>query len=68
MWGEIFLNKKRYLMLQDFSTDSLVCLKGGRERGLSLLAALQVGTEEVYYDDVAVQSLQLLEVRVESRG
>ena len=31
-----------------------MCLEGGGERGLSLLAAHQVGTEQVYYDDVAV--------------
>ena len=45
-----------------------MCLEGGGERGLPLLAAHQVGAQQVDDDDVAVQSLQLLEVRVEGRS
>ena len=45
-----------------------MCLEGRGERGLPLLAAHQVGAQQVDDDDVAVQSLQLLEVRVESRS
>ena len=47
---------------------SLMCLEGCGERGLPLLAAHQVGPQQVDDDDVTVERLQLLEVRVESRS
>ena len=50
------------------NSSSLMCLEGCRERGLPLLAAHQVGPQQVDDDDVTVERLQLLEVRVESRS
>ena len=50
------------------NSSSLMCLEGCRERGLPLLAAHQVRPEQVDDDDVAVESLQLLEMRVEGRS
>ena len=48
--------------------DLLMCLEGGGEGCLSLLTSHQAGPEQVDDDDVTVQSLQLLKVRVECWG